>query len=1104
MGKMPGKFILIKSRFIILLLILVFKDLIGFAAFASIQDYRYQKAFKVQRLSLSDGLSQSVVKDVIQDSDGYVWLATEDGLNRFDSYEFKTFRHDHKNNKSLHENWVISLIEEPGYGIWVGTVSGLSFYDPEDQSFTDYTTFNPDLRTSIPSFLLDDNSVVWVASDNGLFWINRDKNEVVPFLSSTGKGLEDEITSLAESTDYIYTASSNCIHQIDKGDRGLTNLCDKQPLQFLHQAVLTVIKIHDELLWIGTSSGLYRYHLKTGVLTEYINRSTDPTSISDNTINDLLIDNNSLLWIATPKGLNLYNNNKDIFERYSQQTFAEDGLSSNDVISLYLDNQDLIWLGTYGGGVNILDPNQHQFEHLLTRTDVIDFGNNNTIHGIEKDHQQNLWLASYGGGLINYDLLTGKISRPLTDSNFIYDEYVYSLLFDHANRLWVGTLRDLIIVDVEQKKAIQTQFTIDGQPVEGIDGVTRIYEDHHGNIWIGSVNGLLKVTGIESNNGILQIELTDLTHKLPNDFSNFSTTISTIINDQYDNLWIGGYAGLVHYKVDQDEWQHFRYDKENPQSLSNDSVQVLYEDSQGFLWVGTADGLNLVNRSELDKETLYFERITTYEGLPNNSIYGILEDQEQQLWISTTSGLVKYSHNTTNMDVFSSIDGLSSDEFNTGAYFSDNEGKLYFGSINGITVVNHITNSSSIENKQLLFSEVKVGDRNIDIYKLNHSNKPSIKQYSDEAAIDISVVNINFDKSGTQRYRYRILGLEDKWNYLGVNRKLFIASLPEGDYQLEIESQLAGQNWSQVRRLDIEVKSSFWSSREAYILIALSFVILFISSLIVIARIYRSRVTKMNTKMKVERLRIKELRADNETLKHELQIKESEVNSLSKTIELDQEKLDMEKYRDATTGFYRINYLEQLDEENFDNHSNYESSTVFSGYISLAVFELTDYNAIHNKLGPIAVSELLAKVSICLRQKTDSQTQIFYVKNGIFMILNGRDKWSEFRDIVINLRYQIIRSEFNVVNGVSAHSEVSLSIMDISQSDVNSKPELVSLVNLIRQSHDFYMQSNRSFAVEIQLANSVKVSTPNGGSKGLDELFEKGELIFNSLDLHSI
>lgn len=1087
-----------KNHSLLLCIVLFFANsLVSFFASSNVQDYRYQKAFKVQRLSLQDGLSQSVVKDVIQDSDGYIWLATEDGLNRFDSYEFKIFQHDHKNNKSLHENWVISLIEEPGYGMWVGTVAGLSFYDPEDESFTDYSALNSDLRTNIPSFALDDRGVIWIATDNGLFYVDRKIDKILPFISSAGKTVDDEITSLTESLNDIYAATSNCIYAINKNTNSLINICDKKVLEFLNDAVINVLKIHEETLWIGTSNGLYKYNIKSNKLVGFKNEEGNKNSITDNIINDLIIDKDLSLWIATPRGLNLYNKNKEVFERYSQQIFTEEGLSSNDVISLYTDNEGLIWLGTYGGGVNILNPNQHQFEHLLTRTDVINAGNNNTIHGIEKDKYQNLWLASYGGGLINYDLLTGNITRPLSDAKFDYDEYVYSLLIDHSNRLWVGTLSDLEIIDVSSKIAFNTRFVIDGQIVNRIDGVTRIYEDHQGKIWIGSENGLFKVTGLQFKNKFLQVELIDLTHKLPNSFSNFSTSISTIVDDQYGNFWIGGYAGLVYYKVKQNEWDHYHYDKKNPQSLSNNSVQVIYEDSLGFLWVGTADGLNRVVRSELDDDTFYFERITTYEGLPNNAIYGILEDKAHQLWISTTRGLVKYSHNAVNMDVFRSSDGLSSDEFNTGAYFSDNEGKLFFGSINGITIVNQVEENPNVDHKKIFFSRVNIGDRSVDIYQLNHSGSPSITQQSNETAIDISVVNINYDKLGTQRYRYRLLGLEDEWNYLGLSRNMFIAGLPQGRYQLEIESQLAGQLWGQKRSLTIQVNSSFWNSRKAYFFIASSILLLFLATLFILARVYKNKIKRINQKMNVELLRSKELRADNETLKLELQVKESEVNSLNKKIEVDEIKLGFEKYRDATTGFYHLSYLSQINEEELIENLDSEVVSGFSSYNNMVIFELMDYSKVNSQLGPLAVAELVAKVSIDMRQKTGSQTQVFCVKSGMFLALNSQVDENDFRDDMINLRHQVVRSEFNVANGVSAHSGVLLSLMNISHCEVSTKTDLITMIDLMIKLHESCVYQEQLTGSYFQLNNNVEDYSQDRGQWDVDEMIKTGALIIN-------
>ena len=1021
---------------------------------ANTRDYRYQKAFKVQRLSLTEGLSQSAVQDVIQDQDGYIWMATEDGLNRFDSYEFKVYRHDHRNKNSLHENWVISLLEEPGVGIWVGTVAGLSFYNPENHSFTDYSAENSDLRTYIHSFVYSENGVVWVATDNGLFYVNREQDQVLPFVSSEGEKIENTVTSLTESPDYLYLAGAKCIYRIEKRNYHLLNLCDNPQLKPLRDLELTVLKIQDNLLWIGSKSGLFRYDIKADSIKAYLNDKTDRHSISDDYIQDLVLDKNSSLWIATTEGLNLYNKNKKIFEHYMQQNFADEGLSSNDVISLYIDNEDLIWLGTYGGGVNILDPNQHQFEHLLTKTDVLTIGNNNTIHGIEKDKYDTLWLASYGGGLIGYDLLTGKISRPLNDSGIEYDKFVYSLLIDYSNRLWVGSLKELTVVDLKSKHKIKTQFIVDGIEIDEFNGVYRIHEDHQSSIWIGAAGGLYKITDLHQVGDILRISLIDLTPKLPHSFTNYRTDISSIVNDQDGNFWFGGSAGLVYYQVKQDEWSHFTYDKRNARSLTNDNVQVIFEDSQGFLWIGTADGLNRVIRFGIDSKTFYFERITTYEGLPNNSIYGILEDEEQQLWISTNLGIVRYAGYETNMDVFRRVDGLSSDEFNTGAYFSDSDGRLYFGSINGITIVNNVFEEIKVVSKRILFTHVRVGERNIDIYQLNHTPEPLIIQHSDEVAIDIAVANINFDKLGTQRYRYRILGLDDKWNYLGTRRNMFIAGLAEGRYQLEVQSQLAGQPWTnQITRLKLIVETSFWSSNRAYYLIGFTILILFAASLFFMARFYQKKINKSNKKISIETLRIRELRLDNDSLKKGLDVKEKEVVSLHRRVRVGDRQLDVEKYRDVTTGFYRLNYLYRIDLEDIDSEGLSGEISGCSWYKAMAIFELNNYVKIHQTMGPLAAAELASKVSVTIRQKLDAGIQVFCIQNGIFLIISSESNCQQFEDNLLNLRHLIVRSKYDVANGLSGNSAVSLTFLEITKSEISTKTELISMVNLLIQAH---------------------------------------------------
>ncbi|MDQ7051194.1 MAG: two-component regulator propeller domain-containing protein [Enterobacterales bacterium] len=318
------------------------------------------------------------------------------------------------------------------------------------------------------------------------------------------------------------------------------NLCNLDGLKQLRNKDLTVLIIQESTLWVGSKYGLFSLDLDTYRLKSYYHDSEVLGSISDNYIQDFVLDKNSLLWIATTEGVNLYDKDKEKFKHYKQQPFSDNGLSVNDIISLYIDKENLVWLGTYVGGVNILDPNQHQFEHLLTKSDVINLGNNTAIHGIVKDQYEALWLASYGGGLIHYDLMTGKISRPLTDQNIEYDKFAWNLMIDHHDRLWQASLDELNIIDVKSKKKYMTQFIVDGDVKQNMEGVNRIFEDNLGGIWIVSEYGFFRCDSVTMVDNQLMVSITDLTSSLPKSYTSYIKAIGSIVQDQNGNFLVGG------------------------------------------------------------------------------------------------------------------------------------------------------------------------------------------------------------------------------------------------------------------------------------------------------------------------------------------------------------------------------------------------------------------------------------------------------------------------------------------------------------------------------------------------------------------------------------
>jgi len=1031
-------------------------------------DYRYKKAFKVQRLSLKEGLSQSGVQTIMQDRDGYIWLGTEDGLNRFDSYEFKIYRNDLRNANSLHENSVMSLLEQPSKGIWVGTIAGLSLFNPKTETFTYYSENYPRLKTGIRNLFLSKDNTVWIASDKGLYNIDKHNGKIKMFTSDIGLKFDFPAYDIAQKNHFLYVSGKRCLFKIDLRTNNAVNLCRSKIFNPLNKVSLTVLIFQNESLWIGSKNGLFQLNLDTNQLYSFHHADSDSGSISDNFIQDFVLDENGLLWIATTQGVNLYNKNKEVFEHYKYEKNSETGLSNNDIVSLFIDKEKLVWLGTYSGGVNILDPKQHQFEHLFTKNDAVDLGNNTAIHGIVKDRYESLWLASYGGGLIHYDLLTGKISRPLNDQNINYDRYVWTVMVDHQDRLWQSSISELNIIDVKTLKKIETQFIVDGDIKPNMEGVNRIFEDRMGQIWIASSSGFFKCDSITMIDDQLMISMTNLTSSLPKTYTSFDSSIATITQDQNGNLWLGGRSGLIFYDIEANQWFHFIHKKDNPKSLTNTDVQVIFVDSFGTVWVGTTSGLNKVVINQNAKRQIYFDRITRYDGIPNDTIYGVLEDKKGKIWLSTNLGVVKYSENKNEIEAYRSSDGLSSDEFNLGAYYSDDKGILYFGSIEGVTTINPITKATKNRSENIVFSKVKIGERIIDTYQLNHDEKPQLLQRKNETSIDISVANISYSKLNTQRYRYRIVGFDGKWNYLGIRRSIIIASLPQGNYILEVQSRSSDQSWQGgVKQLYLRVETNFWNSRKGFYTIVLILVLFYLASLMFLSRFYKKSLQSLSIKSKLSNLRLKETKLDSELMLHELGEREKHLSILHQKLDIASKRLDSQKFKDVTSGFYRINYLNRVIKDKIVSQADSNEIEKRQDYYSLAILELNDYVRIHQQQGPLIVSEFISKIAELIKQKIDAGSQVFTIHNGVYLVLSKEQDNLVFKSKLLNLREHILRSYFDIANGISESTKISLSLLNLHNTHLNTFRNLPLLIDALVQIHRLNNDSVEGKVIEV-------------------------------------
>ncbi|WP_444998357.1 ligand-binding sensor domain-containing protein [Aliikangiella sp. IMCC44359] len=1051
-------------------------------------DHRFQKAFQVQRLSLEQGLSQSVVNSIIQDSQGYFWIGTEDGLNRFDGYEFTIFEHQHSNPKSLHDNFIYSIAEQPGLGIWVGTQNGLSLYNPVDESFTNYQYLHEDLRTAIAAIAVLPSGNIAIGSDNGLFVYNSKVGSTELFESEHKQRIEDEVTSITVVNDTVWVSTESCVYALKEKDNSLVNYCEGKLKKWLTVKGNSVkdIEVKHQSIWLGTNSGLIRYDLITDEVERFFAEENNPNSLTSDFIQTMTFDQEGNLWIGTSQGLNVYRYSKSRFEHYLHKTHDSDGLSSNELMTIFIDKNGLVWLGTYATGVNILNPIETDFKHVITKSDLAKFGISNTVHGIEKDNNEYLWLATYGGGIVQLDLMTGDISRPLHDEVDVLDEkssYTYSLHIDYKNRMWIGTIYGIYLFDLDQKKILPVHFYSNGNKIDLKEFIFKIYEDHSNRIWIGTNSHLFRVEKEIVNNGQLTFYLKDFQPEIPYSYKDRSSRISSILETRDGNIWVGGVSGLLMYSQEHESWFHYEYHNNNSQSLSNDDVQVLFEDSRGILWVGTANGLNKVIRETEDE--IYFERITKVQGLPNNNIYGILEDAQKQLWLSTNLGLVRYSAYSDSMQSFRRNDGLSSDEFNTGAYFADSDGLLYFGSINGVTVVDSKVKIKKYIERELIFTEVKVGQRNFDLYQLNNQRKPIISKQQDESTIKISVADLYFQNLGTQSYRYRVLGLNDDWVYLGKERSFVLAGLQEGKYYIDIQSKVGQAAWSENKlRLQLNVETDFFkSSLSFYLLLILSF-LLFGIVLYLVSRHYKSKLAKLENLVKVEEIRLKDVRKQNASLKLELESKVNEIDVMTEEISDSSYQLKSHQFRDSVSGFYRYQNITRMLADDKKSEENISFNHIF-------IFHLTDLLNIEQEYGKICSAEIISYVAIKLRQKCPSNVHICALNEDTFVIFGNADEMKNLSDNLSHLRTKILHSKIPIANDKRVQIHIVLTYLEITNDKIKKLSELIKLSDLLIVIHQKISLLSASGLLRVELHQSPAEFQSVNPEKDLDDLLSK-------------
>ncbi len=772
-----------------------------------------QKHYDFEHITKKDGLSQGTVNFILEDSKGYMWFGTNDGLNKYSGSTFKIYRHNNRDSLSINNNEITSIVEDNAGRIWVSSAEAdLQYIDPVSGKFFSYKTLFPECKYDLSSYSIQklyyqNPNILWVGSVDYLFKFDIINHTITQF-SNPNKYSDvnwGKIKSIVDDSDgrlwfgtefygiyYIELATNSLFHVDEKPSTS------EFPTQIPNISTMTIGP--DGKLWIGI---LDNYIRTLDRKTLEIIKPDFKTTISKELLNkyqisSLASDQDSMIWVGTiADNIQIINVFTKEFTTLSNNPSDSKSLLSESIKSIYIAKDKSVWVGDNGFGINYYFPFAKHFNIIKQNQNLAGGLTFSSVRTIYKDKSNNLWVGGYGG----LDVLDENLK--LIDHYF--DGMPVYYIFNHNKNedlLWVGFEGSgLVLFDKKLKKSIRTFYNTEFHPNEFLGSVTySIAQANDESIWVGTEKALNYINCNTFNISTLQ---TGVKSKTIN-----AKFLRAIFNDSKNRLWVGGIEGGLSVKFPNEKYfKSYRPSQNKTGAISSNKIYCIIESKDGIIYIGTHNGLNI-----FDEKTSQFKMYDSFNGFPNDVIYGILEDSKTgNLWLSTNEGLCCFNPITGICRNYNEADGLSGNEFNSGAFYKDDDGNMYFGGVNGITYFNPEDIRDNLATPKLHFTYFKKGNEFI---KLNQS-----EQVKTEISIDYSDHNIrigfealNYYKPEKTEYSYRLSGIsEESWVGLGNTKYLDLNQLRSGKYTLSIIASNNDHIWNkQGIQLTINVFPPFW------------------------------------------------------------------------------------------------------------------------------------------------------------------------------------------------------------------------------------------------------------------------------------------------------
>jgi signal transduction histidine kinase/ligand-binding sensor domain-containing protein/CheY-like chemotaxis protein len=777
-----------------------------------------------EHLTMRDGLSQSTVEGILQDSQGYLWLATESGLDRYDGNSIRVYRRERGNPHSLASDYVWTIAEDAHADLWLATMGGgVARWQRRTDQFQLYRhdPHRPDSLASdaVRTLLIDPEGRIWCGTlDRGLDVLDPRTGSARHYRYRAGDPRSlpaDAVFALyADHAGRIWIGTDGGLSRYDPAADDFVNYgksADGAGLSDLQ--VRSISEDHAGALWIGTMrGGLDRLEPVTGRVTSFRHDPANPHSLSHDRVTAILEDSAQRLWVATVDGLNLFERSSESFVRYGNDADDPQSLRDSNVMfnALYQDRGGVLWVGTRSGGASHWNPESWLLGHYRSAafrdTQVASFAD---------DGAGRVWVGTIGAGLVEIDTRSGSEHRYGRDSATmrLSDDRIMALLYDRRGGLWVGTMTGgLDQVDLATGKVRVWRASAADDAALPADGVMTLYQDRLGNIWVGTFGG--GIVSIAAASG----RLTRYPFGADDARSLSDAHASAIAEDAQGNLWVGTVGGGLNL-LDRasGRFHHYRRDDKDPASLSDDSVYALHVDRRGEVWVGTATGgLDHVIGSSAAPGSVHFENYA--RALPSRVVYGIESDGADCLWLSTDNGLVRFDPRTRAVRVFHEWHGLQGEEFNTGAYYQDRDGHLFFGGNNGFNAFSPASLTASAPPPRVVLTGAAKLNQPVAAQDLPGPQHPLALAYDDKL-VSFEFAALDFTSPANNRYAYRLDGFDAAWIDAGPLHRATYTNLAAGDYLFRVHAANADGTWSRDElRVPVHVSPAPWNSTAARVL----------------------------------------------------------------------------------------------------------------------------------------------------------------------------------------------------------------------------------------------------------------------------------------------